>query len=165
DFGRPPAAGTDEAIVHEFLLYRWGVRSDAEVRACLGQTVRVEFAGSESRRPEVLLALFDADPTRLTEDELRAMAKARELLPKSVEAMDLSPEEKAALLRALGRKRKKDPADKEYPPETATFRIVGVFRDQDRKRDGDLAELFDEGLRADVVIPGERAEAVFARIP
>ncbi|MBO0697567.1 MAG: ABC transporter permease [Zavarzinella sp.] len=165
DFGRAPAEGTDEAIVHEFLLYRWGVRSDAEVQACLGQTVRVEFAGSESRRPEMLLSLFDADPTRLTEEELRAMAKARELLPKSVEAMELPPEDKAALLRALGRKRKKDPADKEYLPEAAEFRIVGVFRDPDRKRDGDLAELFDEGLRADVVIPRERAEAVFARVP
>jgi putative ABC transport system permease protein len=165
EFGRPPAEGTDEAIVHEFLLYRWGVRSDAEVQACLGQTIRVEFAGTESRRPEVLLALFDADPTRLTEDEVRAVAKAREQLPKTVEAMDLSPAEKAALLRALGRKRNKDPADKEYPPQTAEFRVVGVFRDQDRKHDGDLAELFDEGLRADVVIPGERAEAVFARIP
>jgi len=167
EFGRPPAEGTDEAIVHEYLLYRWGVRSDVEVRACLGQTVRVEFAASEAPRPELIfLALFDADPSRLTEDELRAVAKAREQLPKSVEAMDLSPAEKAALLRALGRKRKADPSEKEDPPpETATFQIVGVFRDPDRKREGDLTELFDEGLRADVVIPGERAEAVFARVP
>jgi putative ABC transport system permease protein len=166
EFGRPPAAGTDEVIVHEYLLYRWGVRSDAEVQGCLGQTVRVEFSATEAPRPEmILLALFDADPTRLTEDELRAVAKAREQLPKSVEAMDLSPGEKTALLRALGRKRKKDPGEKEYAPESATFRVVGVFRDQDRKRDGELAELFDEGLRADVVIPGDRAEAVFARIP
>jgi putative ABC transport system permease protein len=165
EFGRPPTEGADEAIVHEFLLYQWGVRSDAEVQACLGQTVRVEFAGTESRRPEALLALFDADASKLTEDELQAMAKARDLLPKAVEGMTLAPEQKAALLRALGRKRQKDPGDKEYPPESAEFRIVGVFREPDRKRDGDLTDLFEEGLRADLVIPGERAEAVFARIP
>jgi putative ABC transport system permease protein len=166
EFGRPPTEGTDEAIVHEYLLYRWGVRSDADVQASLGRSIRVEFAGTDFPRPElVFLALFDADPSRLTEDEMRAVAKAREQLPKSVEGMELSPGEKAALLRALGRKRKKDPAEKDYPAEAAAFRIVGVFRDPDRKREGDLTELFDEGLRADVVIPGERAEAVFARLP
>jgi hypothetical protein len=73
EFGRAPAEGSDELIAHEFLLYQWGVRSDGQVRAALGKTVRVEFAGTEARRPEALLALFDADPTRLSEDELKAL--------------------------------------------------------------------------------------------
>ena len=38
----------DEVIVHEFILYRWGIRSDADVQACLGQPMRIEFSGTES---------------------------------------------------------------------------------------------------------------------
>ena len=165
EFGRPPAAGTDEAIVHEFLLYGWGVRSDDEIQACLGQLVKIEFAGSDSRRPEVLLTLFDADATMLTVDEVRAMAKARDLIPKAVETMDLSQDDKAAVLRALGRKRKKDPSEKMYAPIAAEFRIVGVFREADNKRDKDLLDLFDDGLYGDVVIPRDRAEGFFSRAP
>src|SRR5262245_49299955 len=39
EFGRPPADGTREVAVHEYLLYRWGIRSDADVRGILGQTL------------------------------------------------------------------------------------------------------------------------------
>src|SRR5207237_6221873 len=66
EFGRPPEAGADELIAHEFLLYQWGVRSDAEVRAALGRTVRVEFAGTEAMRPAALLFLLDADPSKMS---------------------------------------------------------------------------------------------------
>jgi putative ABC transport system permease protein len=164
EFGRPPT-GANEVIVHEFLLYRWGARSDAEAQACLGKTIRMEFAGSETRRPELLLALFDADPSRLTEEELRAMARARDQLPKAIERLELSPEDRAALLRALGRKKRKDAGDKEHPTISAEFRIVGVFRDLEKKRDGDLIELFSEGLRGDVAIPQERAHSLFNQLP
>jgi putative ABC transport system permease protein len=164
EFGRPPADGTDEAIIHEFLLFRCGIRSDDEIRACLGQTIRLEFAGTDSRRPEALLSLFDADATKLSVDEIHAMAKARDQLPKAMEAMDLSDAERAALQRALGRKRKKDPSDKVYLPESAEFRIVGVFH-RAEKRDKDLLDLFDDGLYGDVVIPRDRAEDFFSRVP
>jgi putative ABC transport system permease protein len=165
DFGRPPNDGTNEVIVHEFLLYQFGVRSDAEVQSALGQTIKVEFGGNSTRRPEALLMLFDADQSRLSEDELRAMGRARELLPSAIERMDLPDEEKAALLRALGRKRKKDPSEKEYPSLTAEFRIVGVFRDADRKRDGDLMDLFDDAPHGDIVLPRGKAEQFFAASP
>lgn len=165
EFGRPPTDGTNEVIVHEFLLYRWGARSDEEVRACLSQTLRAEFVGNSSRRPEALLTLFDADASRLTEAELRAMAQARELLPKAIEGLDMSVADKEALLQAIGRKRKKDPSDKEIPTVSSEMRIVGVFREADRKRDGDLMELFADGLHGDVVMPREQAEALVSRLP
>jgi hypothetical protein len=105
EFGRAPTPGTDELIAHEFLMYEWGVRTDDEIRAALGKTVRVEFADNSARRPEVLLAIFDADPSKLSEEELRAMQRARDLLPKAVEKLDLPPADREALMRALGRKR------------------------------------------------------------
>lgn len=165
EFGRTPAPGTDEALVHEFLLYRWGVRSDADVHAALGQPIRMEFTGTEARRPEALLFLFDADASRLSEAELRALAKARELLPQAIAGMEMSEADRAALLKALGRKRPKDPDEKKHPSVVTQVRVVGVYRDPDRKRDGDLADLFDDGLRGDLVMPADRAEALFAGLP
>jgi putative ABC transport system permease protein len=164
EFGHLPAEGTDEVMVHEFLLYEWGVRSDDEIRACLGQTIRAEFTAAESRRPEVLLSLFDADPSKLTEQELKAMARARELLPKAIEGLDLSADDKAALLAALGRKRKKDPTEKDHPSVSGEFRIVGVYRSAN-KAEGDAYYLLGEGLDGEVVLPQKRAEEFFARLP
>ena len=164
-FGRPPAPGTDELIAHEFLLYQWGARSDDEVKAALGKTIRVSFAGTEVRRPEVLLSIFDADPTRLSEDELRAMMRARDLLPKAVEKLELPEADREALLRALGRKKAKHPADKEYTPVAAEFKLVGVFREPDRKAESDLMILLEEGLTGDVVLPRDRAERLLSALP
>jgi putative ABC transport system permease protein len=164
EFGRLPAEGTDEVMVHEFVLYEWGVRSDEEVRACLGQTLRVEFTSGQNRRPEALLTLFDADPSKLTEQELLATARARELLPKAIEGLDLPAADKAALLAALGRKRKKDPAEKDHPTVAGEFRIVGVFRPAN-KGEGDAYDLLGDGLEGEVVLPQKRAEEFFARLP
>jgi putative ABC transport system permease protein len=165
DFGRPPTPGTNEVLAHEFILYRWGVRSDAEIEAMLGQPMKFEFAGREARRPEALLVLFDADPTRLTESEWKALARARELLPKAIEGLELPVDDKEALLRALGRKRPRDASEKDQLSVTGEFRIVGVFRDNDKKKDGDLSELFDDGLGGQVVLPGDTAEQLFSHLP
>jgi putative ABC transport system permease protein len=165
EFGRAPTPGTDELIAHEFVLYQWGARSDDQVRAALGKTIRVEFAGTEARRPEALLAIFDADPTRLSEEELRAMTRARDLLPKAVEKLDLPESDRDALLRALGRKRSKHPTDKDYPAVAAEFTLVGVYREPDRKAESDLMILFDEGLTGDVVLPRDRAERLLSSLP
>ena len=165
EFGRPPAAGADELIAHEFLLYQWGARSDDQVRAALGKKVRVEFAGTGALRPEALLYLFDADSTKLSEDELRAMARVRELLPQAVEKLELPEADRAALRRALGRKKEKHPTDKDYPSVAAELTLVGVYREPDRKAESDLMSLFDDGLTGDVVLPRDRAERVLSGLP
>ena len=42
--GRLSRPGDDRvAIVHEFLLYRWGLMTDAEAAAAVGKTIRLEF--------------------------------------------------------------------------------------------------------------------------
>ncbi|MSR54521.1 MAG: ABC transporter permease [Gemmataceae bacterium] len=165
EFGRPPREGTNEAIVHEFLLYQLGIRSDEDIRACLGQAMRLEFQGTERKRPELLLSLFDADPTRLSEAELKAMARARDMLPAAIEKLDLSATDKDALMRALGRKRNQDPKEKTHPAVTLEVTIVGVFRDADKKRDGDLFEMLADNLRGDVAIPQGKAEELFSALP
>ena len=43
------------AIVHEYLLYRWGLASDADAESALGRTFRLEFRTQAARyvRPDV----------------------------------------------------------------------------------------------------------------
>ncbi len=163
EFGRLPREGTNEVLVHEYLLYRWNARSDSEVKSCLGQTIRVEFPGSETRRPETLLSVFDADSTKLAEEELKALARVRELLPKAIDTMDLLPNEKAAIQRALARKRK-DPSAKKYAPAFAEVTIVGVLRSPNKGTDPAFEFINDE-VYGDVMLPAKQAEELFARVP
>ena len=44
---------------------------------------------------------FDADASRLSEAELRAMTRAREQLPKAIEKMELSPEDRKNIGRDI----------------------------------------------------------------
>ena len=165
EFGRPPAAGTDELIAHEYLLYKWGVRSDDQVRAALGKRVRVEFSGTGALRPEAILYLFDADPSRMSEEEMRVMLRVRELLPAAVEKLELSDADRTTLRQAIGRKKEKHESDKVYPTVVAEFTLVGMYRDPDRKAESDLMTLFDEGLTGDVVLARDRAERVVSALP
>ena len=164
EFGRPPTKdAADEVIVHEYLMYRWGIRNDDAILDALGSPIRLDFPGPEARRPESFLALFDADGSKLSEAEARAAARARELLPKAIDSLPMDAAEKAALLTAIGRKRLKDPAEKVYPPVTAGFKIVGVFRSP--KGEADEALLSDGGLDGDVILPAQRASELFSRLP
>lgn len=164
EFGRPPAAGTTEVVVHEYLLYQGGIRSDADVRACLGQPLRIDFPGTEGRRPEALLALFDADTAKLAEAELAALGRAKELLPRAIETMDMPADEKAALLRALNRKGTGGPAKKKYASVSTDATIVGVIRSPNEGADPAFA-LLRTPVGGDVILPAASAEALFAKLP
>jgi len=96
---------------------------------------------------------------------LRATLRARELLPKAVEKLELPEADRAALLRALGRKKPKDPADKIYPSVAAEFKLVGVYREPDRKAEAELMSLLDQGLTGDVVLPRDRTERLLSGLP
>ena len=50
EFGRPPAEGTGSRRPR-VSLYRWGIRSDADVRGVLGQTMRIDFRGPRACGP------------------------------------------------------------------------------------------------------------------
>ncbi|HVK08180.1 MAG TPA: ABC transporter permease [Gemmataceae bacterium] len=164
EFGRPPTEGTREVVVHEYLLYRWGVRSDDEVRAVLGQPLRVNFQGSEGMRTETLLSVIDVDASKLAETELAALNRAKEMLPKAVEKMDLPDDEKAALLRALTRKNPAAPPRKKYAGVATDVMIVGVVRSPNAGIDAAFENLGGDGF-GDVMFAGGTAEELFARLP
>jgi putative ABC transport system permease protein len=150
-------AGPDEsaALVSEFLLYRWGVRDDADMQAALGQKVRLEI---RSERPGAGLGvwLFKGDGTPTTREETAALDKIKRQLPAALDKLDLAPEERSALRNAL----------REAPPRTTDvfaeeFTIVGVLR---LPTDAEQRGPFDV-LHADVVLPVQTAENLFFRAP
>lgn len=153
----------NECIVHEYLLYRWGIRDDNDVRGIIGRTVRVEL-NTANRSPIWLLNLFDADSSKVSQEELDALDKAWRLLPAALESMSLQPQEKEALLRAIRRKRPGAKTD-ENTRIVETFTIVGVIR-APMKDDPKDAILLDGPLGdAEILIPRQVAEAFFLKLP
>jgi putative ABC transport system permease protein len=157
------APGAAECLVHEYLLYRWGIQDDQQVRDVIGRTLDIEIAtGRQS--PLNLLRLFDAELSNVKEDELAVLEKVWKMLPLAMTALPLSASEKEALSRVIGRK---PPGAKKE--EDRTFRqsvtIVGVIR-APMKSDPEGDDLLDGPLgNADVVLTRELAEQFFNQLP
>jgi putative ABC transport system permease protein len=161
--GRFSSSNVRECIVHEYLLYRWGIRDDAAVQAIIGQQVRIEL-NTAQRSPVWLLTLFEADGSNVSEEEMEVLDKAWKLLPQVMESMPLSPRERETFLRII---RRKSPGAKkqENVRIKETFTVVGVVRapmKDDPKDEGFL----DGPLRdADIIIPRHAAEEFFMKLP
>src|SRR5262249_14520252 len=145
-----------ECIVHEYLLYRLGIRDDAAVKACIGKSIRVEM--TTARRTSLnLLSLFEAHLSNISEEKVRRLQKAWKLMPEALESLPLSDREKEILLRAV---RRKGPGAKK-PEEKIikeSFIIVGVIR-APIKGDPPDEGFLDGPLReSDLIIPRYAAE-------
>ena len=157
------SSSAKECLVHEYLLYRWGIRDDADVQAIIGQTVRIEMA-SARRSPIWLLTLFDADVSNVSEEEMQVLEKAWRLLPTTLEAMPLSPNEKEVFLKAIQRKGPGSKKQEEFKI-IETFTIVGVVRAPIKDDPRDEGFLDGPLREADIIIPRHTAEAFFMRLP
>jgi putative ABC transport system permease protein len=157
------SAAADECLVHEYMLYRCGVRDDADVRAIIGKQLRVELT-SARRTPLSLLNLFEADMSNLSQEEIAVLEKAWKMLPDLMASIQLPPKEKELLLKAIQRK-KPGAQQKKEKTITQTFTIVGVLRAAGKDDKSDNGFL-DGPLRdADVVIPRQTAEHFFMQLP
>jgi putative ABC transport system permease protein len=153
----------NECIVHEYLLYRLGIRDDAAVKSCIGKPIRVEL--TTARRTSLyLLSLFEADLSNISEEELRVLEKAWKLMPEALESLPLSDREKEILLRAV---RRKGPGAKKQEVKVIkeSFTIVGVIR-APIKGDPPDEGFLDGPLRdSDLIIPRYAAEEFFTQLP
>jgi putative ABC transport system permease protein len=161
DFSGPDA---NEAILNEYLLYRLGKKNDADVRACIGKTVRIEL--NSARKSEVgLLNVFGGDITQLTEEEMKILGKAFKQIPELMaKYSDLTQEEKTKLFIAFGRK---PPGAKkeEEKKVSADLKIVGVIRGT-QKGDPPDDDFLDGPLNnSEVLIPQGRANEIFMQLP
>jgi len=142
-------ADADEALVHEYLAYRWGYEDEASLDRLVGTEIVLEPIESENAAsifaPAFALQLLDqADLDVLTEEEF-------ELLPGIAEKLLLSWWRGGGSARtdaATGR----------------ALRVVGVVRGLEPE---DPFRALEDGgaLQADVFLPQETAEAMFLAAP
>jgi putative ABC transport system permease protein len=162
-----PSDAGHEAIVGEYLLYLWDIRSDDAVAGVLGRKLRLEYR-TGSAAPATLLALLGAGRTDLSADEALAMQRAMRRLPAVLDKLDLMPED-VSTLRKLFTRLAPSPSPEPAPPVVAEFTITGVFRELTDEEFKDSAPL-GWGVNAmsrntDIWLPASTAQEMFLRVP
>ena len=164
--GRLPADGADEAVASERLLYSLGLEDEAAVTAALGTPLALTLNPQPTRGLGIgsALGLAVGDLTELQE---RLLSRAAAVLPKAIDSLDLTPEEKRLLSRLLAESAARKPADtKPSTPATAAPVLVGVVRDLS---DGERQSPDDPDpweLRVgDVFLPPAAGDRLFGRLP
>jgi putative ABC transport system permease protein len=149
-------------LVSEFLLYRWGVTDDDEVRRALGQTVRLEFR-SGPHAPSMLLTMLNAGKDHLDAKQEKVLAKAVRQLPEALDKLELTADERETLQKML----QAPPPNQNQPREVRLareFTIAGVFQnatESEARKDPRLWETLDE----EVLLAPQTAQDLFFRIP
>ena len=167
--GALPTDDTGIAL-SELTLYDLGVRDDAALNSALGSSVQIDVAGTGAP-PALALARALAGwlPTdELTRPQALALAKLTTILPKSLDKLDLTDPDRAALRALLDRK--PDPARAARPDggklATGQFKLTGVVRvttEQERKK----ADILDrwEFLDGDVFLTRGAGDGLFEQLP
>jgi putative ABC transport system permease protein len=151
-------------VVHEYLLYLWGITGDDDVQQVVGQTLRLEFHLGR-RPPAMLLTLIHGSHGQLTSEEDKVLDKAVKQLPAALEHLDLTPAEKATLTRVL---KKPPPTTVKPVPEvtvTADFTITGVIREFTDKDPTSGLGLLPFNQDADVYLPVQTAKDLLGHAP
>lgn len=156
------ASAAPECLVHEFLLYRLGIRDETALRAVIGKTLQLEISNAR-QSPLTLLRLLDADLNNVSDTELKVLEKVWKLLPQALGTLPLTEGESKSLSQLLNRK-----PPGALPSDQKTFRqnltIVGVVR-APMKDDPPGDDLLDGPLgSADVILPRDVAEPFFGQL-
>jgi putative ABC transport system permease protein len=130
------SSGAPEAIVHEYLLYKWGMLTDGDYAKVLGQKVKLKTIQTELTPEQQAPPMLQEFMRDLSDEERKAM---QVLLPK--------------LLKQFGQSNERRAAERE-------FTVVGVLREQ---MPGDPFNVIEDGnaVQADVFLPQETARELF----
>jgi putative ABC transport system permease protein len=153
------------AIVHEFLLYRWGLTRDLDASAALGQTIRLEYRSNPpgSLRLNWLLSnigAVDLAKQPALEAGLKRLAAVVRFLP--------IPRDERDALRSLFDRIPATSVTKAERKFVETFTIVGVVRDLDENENrATLPSSFGDHFFGDVEIalPAATAAEFYFRTP
>lgn len=151
------------AIVHEYLLYRSGLASDAEAQSAIGKTIRMGVE-SQYRETTDLRYVLRLSNREVTEKEWQALESALKRLAGLVRFLPIPADERGAL-RVLFEHI--SATSTKHPARTITeeFRIVGVLREkQEGDPDGPVNRDFG-GYDIDMLLPTPAAVAFALRIP
>ena len=130
------SAAAPEAIVHEYLLYKWGMLHDGDYASVIGQKVRLKTIQTELTPEQQAPPMLQEMLRDLNEEERKAM---QTLLPR--------------LLKQFGQSNERRAAERE-------FTVVGVLREQ---MPGDPFNVIEDGnaVQADLFLPQETARELF----
>lgn len=151
-------------LVHEYLLYQWGITSDEDAAAMVGQKVRVEFRSRGLNASPTLGVMSGMGPP-LTPMERDTLERALSRLGMSVEMLQMSEAEKAILKKVLG-----SDMDRARPMDAVVFSeeftIAGVLREWDEADKSNTLFIRDWLLRdTEVFLSIRNAEELFGRDP
>lgn len=151
------------AIVDEYLLYRWGLTSDAEAESAVGKTFRMEVQSNARQTADPRNLLWMAN-REVSEKEGRALESALKRLAGLVRFLPFPADERAALEMLFEHI---SPTSTQHPAQTLTeeFRIVGVLREkQEGDPDGPINRNFNP-MDNDILLPTPSAVAFALRLP
>lgn len=149
------------AVVHEFLLYRWGLSSDADAESAIGRKIRFEITTESPETLSLKWTLRDRHG-EVNEARARALASALKRLAVLVRFLPLPADERAVLEEMFERVTETSTRKpgKTYSDE---FTVVGVFREE-IKSDPDTPA-YRGFWNVEILIPAAAAVAFVSRIP
>jgi putative ABC transport system permease protein len=151
------------AIVHEYLLYRWGLVGDKDADAALGRPFRIEYRtsprGSVRLNWLIDIGALEADRKPTLESGLRRLAALVRFLP--------IPRDERAALTALFDRIPGTSATRSEQAVAETFTIVGVVGERDENDDGASRASFGEWHIQDteIMLPAATAAEFYSRSP
>jgi putative ABC transport system permease protein len=151
------------AIVHEYLLYRWGLASDADAESALGRRFRMEI---RSWSPDTfdLTWVLRRGGREVGEKETRALESALKRLAALVRFLPI-PADERDVLRELFEHVSETSTKEQSKTFTEEFTIVGVLRERAEK-DREPGVFGEFNVQQDeVLLPVAAASAFALRIP
>jgi putative ABC transport system permease protein len=173
-FGRGPnpAAG-DEAVVSEYTLYNLGLKSDEQMRAVVGQKLRVVLGIGDFAKAGSVAALLapGAAQEEMSRTQAEILDKIARQLPQQIDKFDLSEFEKTmvkAVTAARAKPKQGAPlrwSDPEYSA-VAEVTVVGVTRLPEVRKFDPTDLLGGRAMPAsDVLLTPAGEHKLFAQVP
>ncbi|HEV3146993.1 MAG TPA: ABC transporter permease [Gemmataceae bacterium] len=150
-------------LIHEFLLYELGIRSDADAQAIIGKPIRLELTNA-GHSPMQLLLLLQAKAETLSQEELQTLEKVARQLPAAIDRLDLTDVERQTLHKLL-KNNAPTIAKEENITVVEEFTVAGVFRHMDRKEAEDERILDYFYPYGEVIVPMHSAQEFVDRLP
>ncbi len=162
-FGRSfSSPDAEEIILNEYQLYKIGIRSDAQIQSALGKPVTIEFEGND-KTAEINLVLSVNNAklnSAMTPEQVNALEKVNQLLPKIVPLLPLDPKDKDALASMMQSPKDKGPS-KKIPTVRKQFTLVGVSKFPEPSQRSQFETL--SGLDTQGIIPDKTAFNTFTK--
>lgn len=150
-------AGSNDVLVHEYLVYRWGFVDDDEVQQVIGKKIQIDFKKARGTGAAALLELGGLGELSLSEEERRTLLTVVGKLPL------LSKEQSAVLKKVMSRLNPKNGPD--AIPAGEEFTIVGVIRDLSKQEQSQRLGLGNLGLDVDLIFPLDTARRLALKVP